>query len=203
MSEANNSSNGASGDGANGADANNQNNNNTEQVKNPEAVLAKNKELLASNAAMKAKLKEFEDAKAAAEQEKLVASGKFDDVIAALRKENAELKEAHKGDVQNFGKQSIRRQMEDVARAMGADKPEVVLKLAETSGISVDEKFNVDKDAVAAAIAKVKEEVPSLFKKQVPLPKDGTPGNGGKWTVGDLAKMDSNQLKQAYIKASQ
>ncbi len=214
MSEANSSSNGtntnASGQGGDqnqnnqNAGGANGNTSNSDAVKNAEAVLAKNKELLAELNRLKGENKSFLDKAAEAEQEKLMAAGKKDEVIANLQKQITELKTSGQTTQSRYAKTAVEDQILIAARSMGSDKPETVLKLIDQTGITVDDNFRVNKDQLNAALAKVKEDVPALFRKAAGRMNDLDPQSAKDMNLKpDTKKMSREQLREAYVKASQ
>lgn len=170
-----------------------------ETVKNPDAVLKKNRELLA-------KLKEKSEAEQklkeqleAIEQEKLVQSGKKDELIDTLKKQIRERDERLKSVTQTFAFKSVDQQVADAAREMGCTKPEMVKKLADLSNVTVNDDFSVDRDALKLALEKVKEDLPELFRKNPSAPRDGTPTQINTGPV-EFGKMSIKELQEAYKK---
>lgn len=173
----------------------------TEVVKSPDAVLKKNRELLA-------KLKEKSEAEQKLkeqleqiEQEKLVSSGKKDELIESLKRQVREREEKLKGVTQTYALKSVDQQIFAMAMEMGCEKPEVVKKLADLSDVTVGEDFLVDRDALKMALEKVKDDVPALFKKQLSAPRDGVPKHkqeGAKSVSG----MSIKELQDLYLKKS-
>lgn len=169
------------------------------EVKSPDAVLKKNRELLA-------KLKERSEAEQKLrdqidifEQEKLAQAGKKDELIDSLRKQIKDTQEKIKGMTQTFALKSVNQQVLEAAREMGSTKPEHVMKFADLSTVTVNEDFSVDNDALKLALEKVREELPELFKKAPAAPRDGTPNarvDGQK----SIDKMSIVELQQLYMK---
>lgn len=174
--------------------------NTTETVKNPDAVLKKNKELLA-------KLKEKSDAEQKLreqleliEQEKLIQAGKKDEYIDLLKKQLREKEDKLKTVTQTFAYKSVDQQVADAAREMGCTKPEMVKKLADLSSVTVNDDFSVDRDALKLALEKVREDLPELFKKVPAAPRDGAPATKVQ-TPTEIGKMSIKELQEAYTKA--
>lgn len=181
--------------GANGTEENQET---TQQVQNPEGVLNKNRELLNKLKAEQAKRQEIEDKLNQIEQDRLAQAGKKDELIEALRKQIKEKEETFKRTTQSFALKTVRQQVMDAARSMGAEKPELVEKLADLSQVGVGEDFSVDSEALMIALGRVKEEAPMLFKKAVAAPRDGTPSN-----MVDKKPVDGmsiQELQQLYLK---
>lgn len=172
--------------------------NETETVKNPAGLITKNRELLAKLKAEQEKARESQERLAQIEQEQLAAAGKKDELIDNLKKQVKETGEKLKTVTQTFALKSVNSQVLDAARAMGCEKPEVVMKLADLSDVTVTDDFSVDHDALKNALEKVKEGVPELFKKQVSAPKDGTPASftGG---AKPVSAMSIAELQKLYM----
>jgi len=171
----------------------------TDAVKNPDAVLKKNRELLA-------KLKEKSEAEQKLkeqleqiEQDKLAQSGKKDELIDSLRKQIRERDEKLKTVTQTFAFKTVDQQVLDAARDMGCTKPEMIKKLADLSGVTVSDDFSVDRDALKLALEKVKEDLPELFKKTPSAPRDGTPA--AIMQTNEVGKMSIKELQDAYRKS--
>jgi hypothetical protein len=171
----------------------------TTQVQNPEGVLNKNRELLNKLKAEQAKRQEIEDKLNQIEQDRLANAGKKDELIEALKKQLKDKEETFKRTTQSFALKTVRQQVMDAARSMGAEKPELIEKLADLSQVGVADDFSVDQDALMLALGKVKEDAPMLFKKAVAAPRDGTPSN---FVNGQkpIAQMSVKELTELYIK---
>lgn len=173
--------------------------NNQEEIKDPKAVLKKNQELLSKLKTTKERLEELERKATEAEQEKLAQSGKHVEVIESLKKQLAQKDTELKQTTQSFAWKSVKQQVIDVAKSMGAENAEAVMKLADLKSVPVNDDFSADSEALKMVIEQVKKDVPSLFKKQVTAPKDGTPNykpEGQK----ELGQMTIAELKELYMK---
>lgn len=170
----------------------------SETVKNPAGLISKNRELLSKLKAEQDKAREVQERLAQLEQEQLAAAGKKDELIENLKKQVREVGDKLKGVTQTFALKSVNAQVLDAARAMGCEKPEVVMKLADLSEVTVTDDFSVDHDALKMALEKVKEGVPELFKKQVTAPKDGTPASFGAGTK-PINAMSIAELQKLYM----
>lgn len=171
----------------------------SEEIKNPDAVLKKNRELLAKLKAEQDKAKSIQEKLDQIEQEKLAQAGKKDELIDSLKAKTKTLEEQYKQATQSFALKSVNAQVLDAARAMGCEKPEVVMKLADLSSVTVNDDFSVDNDALKMALEKVKEEVPVLFKKVAAAPRDGVP-NAGDTKPKLPGDMSIAELKALYEK---
>lgn len=190
MSEVDETANG--GDQANGQDQN-------EQVKDPGAVLKKNRELLAKLKAEQEKAKAAHEKLEQLEQEQLAHAGKKDELIESLKKQVREKDEKLKGVTQTFALKSVNSQVIDAARAMGCEKPEVIMRLADLSDVTVQDDFTVDQTALKAALDKVKSDLPELFKKTPAAPRDGVPSNQVD-KPKPLGQMSIKELQELYTK---
>jgi len=176
---------------------------NTEEVKDPKAVLKKNRELLAQMADTKKKLAEYQEKLDLIEQDQLAQAGKKDELIENLKKQVREREERLKTTTQTFALKSVNQQMLDAARAKGCENPDLVLRLADLSSVPVSDDFTVDTDALDAVLESVKEEAPMLFAKKAPAaPRDGTPTTTN---LGPkpLSQMSAQELADLYTKAAQ
>ena len=84
---------------------------NTEEIKNPEAVLKKNRELLAKLKAEQDKAKSIQEKLDQIEQEKLAQAGKKDELIDALKTKAKTLEEQYKQATQTFALKSVNSQV--------------------------------------------------------------------------------------------
>lgn len=167
------------------------------EIKDPQAVLKKNQELLSKLKTTKEKLDELERKATEAEQEKLAQSGKHVEVIESLKKQLAAKDTELKQTTQSFAWKSVKQQVVDVARSMGAENAEAVMKLADLKSVPVNDDFSADSDALKMAIEQVKKDVPSLFKKQVVAPKDGNPAFKPEGQKA-LSQMSVQELAELY-----
>lgn len=147
----------------------------TPEIKNPAGLLKKNAELLAKLKAEQEKARAHEERLAQIEQDQLAAAGKKDELIDSLKKQVKEHQDKLKSVTQTFALKSVNSQVMDAARAMGCEKPEVVMRLADLSSVSVSDDFSVDAEALKTALDQVKSQVPELFKRTPGAIKDGSP----------------------------
>lgn len=167
----------------------------TEEIKNPDAVLKKNRELLAKLKIEQDKAKSIQEKLEQIEQEKLAQAGKKDELIESLKTKTKTLEEQYKQATQSFALKTVNSQVLEAARAMGCEKPEVIMKLADLSSVTVNDDFSVDSEALKIALDKVKEDVPALFKKVAAAPRDGVPA------TGDVKAKTPDQMSIAELKA--
>lgn len=179
----------------------NQNQPDDVEIKDPKAVAAKNRELLAELARIKAEKKSLQEERDAAELAKVEASGNKDAMIEAYKKQLKEADDKRLADSKRYGKKAVQDQLIAAARELGAEDPELVLRLADTSTISIDDDFQVDQAALKTALGSIKEKVPALFKKTVAAPRDGTPNGFDANGKVDISKLNREQLKAEFRKA--
>lgn len=179
--------------------ANGETQDNTESVKSPEAVLKKNRELLAKLKTEQEKSRELESKWQQAEEDRLAKEGKKDELIQNLKSKLTENESKLKTVTQTFALKTVNEQVKDAARAMGAEKPELVMKLADLSTVTVSDDFSVDSAALKSALESVKQEAPELFKKTPTPPRDGVPRTGDT-SQKPLSGMSIAELQALYSK---
>ncbi len=170
----------------------------TPEIKNPAGLLKKNAELLAKLKAEQEKARAHEERLAQIEQDQLAAAGKKDELIDSLKKQVKEHQDKLKSVTQTFALKSVNSQVMDAARAMGCEKPEVVMRLADLSSVSVSDDFSVDAEALKTALDQVKSQVPELFKRTPGAIKDGSPATS---VTGQkpISGMSISELQQLYM----
>ncbi len=100
-----------------------------EPVKNPDAVLAKNRELLAEKKSMAAKIAGYESEMQTINDAKLEAEGKKDDVISSLRRQLGEATENLSKKEKNYNWNTVSSQIKEGAAAKGCANPAKLLLL--------------------------------------------------------------------------
>lgn len=157
------------------------------KVRDAEAVLRKNQELLTNISKIKKENQELLDKLNASQQEKLQAEGKKDELIDHYKKENDVLKGNLNSAVGGFVDRIVNEAFENKARNLGVEKEYVTILYNEFSGSkefrdpvleSVDkETFKVDKGSFDSYFVKAKEKYPKLFEKKKAHIDDLTPSN--------------------------
>lgn len=170
----------------------------TEGVQNPDGVVKKNRELLSKLKAEQERRQEIEDRLNEIEQDKLAQAGKKDELIDSLKSQLKEKEEKFKKTTQSFALKTVKQQVLDAAKGMGAEKPHLVERLADLSDVGVSDDFSVDSESLSIALGRVKEDAPELFKKQVAAPRDGTPSNSVEKKA--VPQMNIEELKEKYKK---
>ena len=194
------STNTATGDDGNETQNQNQNTD-PETVKDPASVLKKNRELLAEIARIKEQNRQLAAEKEQENLTRLEQEGNKDELISALKKQVKDSEDKTKSITKAFAGKTVRQQMLTAAAKAGAENPDLVLRLVDTSEIEISDDFEVNADQLNSALGKVKDDVPALFKKQTSAPRDGNPG-GFETGKKDLSKMTDSELRRAFKRAS-
>lgn len=146
--------------------------------------------------ALKRQLKEATDKLGSAENDRLSAEGKKDELIAKLRGDNEKLTKGQKELLNNFVGSSLENQVREVAAGMGCVDVEAVGKLIDLSDIEVDTKtFKADKDAITEALGGLKKSKPYLFNKVAPkvngkMPSGAGQGQDGKKSIKEMSTKE-------------
>lgn len=154
---------------------------NNEPVKNPDAVLAKNRELLAEKKSMATKIAEYESQMQTINDAKLEAEGKKDDVIASLRKQLGEATVNLSKKEKSYNWNTVSSQIKEAAIVKGCANPNKLLKLLsddDLNSIEVYEDFSVNKSDLERVLEKSMKENSDigLFKSKVVI-NDVVPTN--------------------------
>ena len=140
------------------------------EVKNPDAVLAKNRELLAKNAELKSSIEELMTFKQQMEQQKLEKEGNLSQLVDSLRTQLNEAKEETKKVKKSYAVTSVTDQIKTLAKENGCVRPDVLLGLGGDylSQIQVDDNFKVNLEDAKMVIDKMKEDFKDigLFKSK-------------------------------------
>lgn len=171
---------------------------NSEPVKNPDAVLAKNRELLAEKKSMADKLAKYESDMQKINDSKLEAEGKKDEVIASLRKQLGETNEVLTKKEKSYNWNTVSSQIKEAAAAKGCTSPVKLLRLLgeeDLNSIEVYDDFSVNKNDLNRVLENAMKEHSDigLFKSKVSV-NDITPSNNVNMTkekaVGELTKEE-------------
>lgn len=169
------------------------------QVKDPNAVLAKNKELLElirkekqSKLEMAQKLQEIEQAK-------LQAEGKKDELIAQLQSQMKQIQTDFNKTKATYAFTSVKNQAASKAKELGCVDTDLLLKAMDLDSLQVnvvDDSFNVDIESLTTQLEQVRKAKPFLFKQAGPVIKDGIPSTQTMQKTGevDFSKMTTQQL---------
>ena len=136
-----------------------------ETVKNPEAVLAKNRELLNEKKALATKIAELESLQKEAQNQKLEAEGRKDELIKSLREENKEIKSKLSKTQQSYNWTTVSNQIKEAAAGKGCKDPNALLKLLgsdDLNAIEVDENFNVNQEDLDRVLDKASKQFSNI-----------------------------------------
>lgn len=138
----------------------------------------------------KAELKAALERLSSADNDKLAADGKKDELIAKLRGDLDKVGKAHKETLGSFVQTSLDNQIRTLAAEMGCVDLDAAGKLLDLSDIEVDTKtFKADKDALKEALDGLKKSKPYLFNKAGPKINTKTPGgNSSGKKLSELTK---------------
>jgi len=172
-----------------------------DSVKDAEAVLAKNRELLAANAKLKADIDAFNKAKKDAEDAALKDQQKWKEVAENTEKENSELK-AKLAQVDTQDKQ--RRKLAAVVNAVDGSTIDTkwwqLLQNEFLDDVQVDAEGAVDKGSVAKVVEKIRKEYPEIIRaKGGPTLPNGAPGAKGDATTirrSEWLKLPSKEMSK-------
>ncbi len=141
-----------------------------EPVRNPEAVLAKNKELLGKLSDVNKKLEELSNWKKDRELDDKQKQGDLEGVITSLRDELATTKQELTDTKRGYASKSVEDQIKQAAISKGcvnADKLMKLLTKEQLSTVQVGDNFSVNKDDLTRLVDELEKEHSDigLFKK--------------------------------------
>lgn len=143
---------------------------------------------------LKAELRVREEKLTLAEQEKLSAEGKKDELIAKLRGDNEKLSKGQKDMLKSVIASRLDDQLQAEAARLGCVDLEAVSKLVDLSDVEVDEKtFRADKAKLTEVLEDLKKSKPYLFNKVGPKINGKLPS--GKVIEGEKGKKLSDLSK--------
>ncbi len=145
----------------------------------------------------KARLKELEAKLAGAENDKLAADGKKDELIAKLRGDLDKVSKTHKETLNGFISTSLAAQVREQAATLGCVDLDAAEKLLDLSDVEVDTKtFRANKDELASSLAALKKAKPYLFSKEAPKINTKMGAGGGKGDGGGkrLKEMTRDEI---------
>lgn len=138
-----------------------------------------------------------------AEQEKLEAEGKKDELIASLKSKNSELETSNKKTLNNFIFSSLDSQVREEAARLGCVDTDAVVKLADLTELEVSDKtFKADKGELTKLLEKMKKDKPYLFSKTGPKINTKMPNgksvddNEPAKEKEDLSKLSVDEIKK-------
>lgn len=166
-----------------------------EEIKDPKAVLDKNRELLGKMKALAAENKEIKEKLSMSHVEKLAAEGKKDELIEAYKRENQAVKEQHT----KMGWNVISSQIAVEAAKKGCVNTSTLMKVIDFENASINTTdFSIAREEIELILEKATKEHEYLFKKNVSAPKDGGIGSGPQKM--EISKLSMDDLKDIYRK---
>lgn len=177
---------------------------NNETVKNPEAVLAKNRELLGERRVMASELAELKAQMKTINDEKLMAEGNKDEVITSLRGELDTIKKTSKEKEDAFNRNTVFSQIKEAAAKKGCKNPDALLKLMSTDDlntIEVYDDYKVNTEDLNRVLEKTDKDYSEikLFGKSVKV-DDLTPGSKIVSSKKSLDQMSTAELEAELAK---
>lgn len=174
-----------------------QKNQETTEIKDPEAVLQKNRELLGKLKDTGEKLKEMEKQLYSMKSEKLTAEGRKDELIETL-KEQIDLSKKRE---QELAWKAVSRQIGMEATKKGCKNVDALMKLVDFQGASIDqESFSVAEEDINLILGKAMKEHDYLFEKDLKGPKDAGPGKKVEAPAKSVKDMSTQELLELYKK---
>jgi hypothetical protein len=188
--------NGSGGTDDQNASGENQDNDNKETKETKDSVsFESHKKLLAEKKKVQSDKEALEKKLADLETEKLQTSGKKDEAIEALKKENLKLQSQITDIFGNFATKTVKQTLEAEAAKMGCLDPAVLMKIADLDGLEVNkEDFSVDSEQVQKVLGEVATKHPYLFKAGGPKFNDGLPKNKKEQKVEITSAMKEEDI---------
>lgn len=152
-----------------------------EKVSNPDAVLAKNRELLAEKRKVQSELDSLRTNMQKVNDDKNLAEGKKDEVIESLRQRLSDIESNSKKKEDNYNWNTVSSQIKSVALQKGCLNTDKLMRLLDSDDldkIQVYEDFTVNSDDLNTLVDKcIKDHSDiGLFKKNVSI-NDVVPSN--------------------------
>lgn len=171
-------------------------------VKNPDAVLRKNRELLGSNKKLKDQLTELTDRLKAIESEKLSAQGKKDEQIQLLAKQLGDAQTKAKKMEAHFAYQVVTNKVKAKADQLGCRNSDHLIRSIDLSNLSVDAEngFAVADEEINEVLTEAKKSYPYMFEDKTKTVKDRPPVNGAVKTKKPVTQMTREEI-MAQIKS--
>jgi len=131
-------------------------------------------------------------------QQQLEAEGKKDELIQQLKTEKEQLNQKSTKMASAFTRARAHDVIVDEAVKMGCTSTKLIKKLAddEVNNFEFDDDFNPDRNQVKSWLENLKQEEPTLFKKEAPSVKDGVPASFDKAPPKDISSMSTEDLKK-------
>lgn len=160
-----------------------------------QGLLKHKDKLLGENKKLKAQALEFQRLAESAQQEKLQAEGKKDELIAALKKEKDLLNQKVVGTHSAFASRVIHGELKAEAAKYGCVSLEDFVRLVDIDSMEVDDNYNPDPERVKSLVQEAIKTRPFLFSKAAPNINTKLPnGSQGQEVKEDLTKLSSKEL---------
>lgn len=174
-------------------------NNPETKVRDPEAVLAKNRELLGDVKSLKEELNNLREFKNSIEIEKKERKGEYQDIIAKFREENNKLKDQLKERDSRSAYKALKNQFAQEAKELGCQDAETFFEIAMTkhkdefAGISFDEnEEKYPQEYLRDVTEKLKESYPYMFTSKsvnhTPVRVNGVVNTTGNKDLKDMSQ---------------
>lgn len=144
---------------------------------------------------MQAKLTEMENFKNQVEQRELETQGKYKELAEAHKKQADEFKSKNVELIKTVTNKNVKSQFKSLADKLGCVDSDLAYVACDFSDLQVSEDLDFDSSVLEGKIQGLAKAKPHLFKKDVQLPPNMTPGNGqsGAKTVD---QMSTDELKK-------
>lgn len=182
---------------------------NTEIVKNPDAVLAKNRELLKEKQSIADELATTRAELDRINDDKKIAEGNKDEVINSLRTKLADIESKSKTKENKFNWNTVSSHIKEAALLKGCTSPDKLIKLLDKNdlkSLQLYDDYSVNKDDLNSLIEKAMQDHSDigLFKKNVTIndkvPSGKIPTGAPPTTLQDKLNGMSRTEFNNYIK---
>lgn len=181
-------------------------NNQTQTVRDPEAVLRKNQELLAKQRKAKEEAEKYRREAEELKQKELERQGKFEEALKAERERRERAEKERQEASAKYAYNTVVTQIKERAMREGCTNPDKLIKLADSSDLDMvdyDDDYRVDQSTLENFITKMKQENEFLFKKQPNHPRDLPPGSSAQDFSSkrpNIYDMSRSELSGLYAK---
>ena len=158
------------------------------------------KKVLNEKKALQTKLAERDAIIAQAQQEKLEAEGKWQELAQANKKAADEFKEKNFNLVKNVADKTIKSQFKSLSEKLGCVNADTAYKVCNFDDLEVTEDFEFDQAKLESKIQELTKQHPYLFKKDLKIPADVIPGKSGSAKLP--SEMSTDELLNHYKQIS-
>lgn len=182
----------------------NQEHSQKETVRDPEAVLQKNREILQEKKRREQELKEAREKLSEFEKKELERKGNFEEALKKEREEREKLQQELEKKDQTYAYTSVTGQIKQMAAQEGCLDPEKLIRLAGEEDLDLveyDDSYNVDKNSLKFFIDKMKKENEFMFSRKGSSARDRAPGSrrdSYEPEKVDIYKADKRTLSSLY-----